>query len=72
MLVPGPSGSAVWHTQAQLDADKQMRQSRAAARRKGVNMTPAKPPAKQPGFTFPKLEGNRPRTASFERFKFSI
>ena len=64
-LVQGPGGSAVWRTNAQLETDHQMQESRAAARRKGVNMKPTPPPA---GFTFPKLEGNRPRTARFERF----
>lgn len=69
MLVPGPSGSAVWKTKDQIKADAETRASRAAARRKGVNMTPATSPKAQPGFTFPKLEGGRPRVATFERFK---
>lgn len=64
MLVPGPGGSSVWRTKEQLDAEKQLRESRAAARRKGVNMKPAAPPAQ---FSFPKLDG-RPRSATFQRF----
>lgn len=71
MLVPGPGGSVVWKTTDQLQGEKEKRASYAAARRKGVNTTPAKPPGK-PGFSFPKLEGDRPRTAQFERFKFTI
>lgn len=69
MLVYGPSGSMVWKTKDQLKADAEKRASRAAARRKGVNMTPATSPKAQPGFTFPKLEGGRPRVATFARFK---
>lgn len=68
-LVPGPSGSAVWKTKDQITAEQEMRASRAAARRKGVNMTPALSPKAAPQFTFPKLEGGRPRVATFERFK---
>ena len=49
--------------------DAEKRASRAAARRKGVNMTPAPSPKAQPGFTFPKLEGGRPRVATFAKFK---
>ena len=69
MLVPGPSGSSVWKTKDQIQADAEKRASRAAARRKGVNMTPATSPKAQPGFTFPKLEGGRPRVATFAKFK---
>ena len=69
MLVPGPSGSSVWKTKDQIKADAEKRASRAAARRKGVNMTPATSPKAQPGFTFPKLEGGRPRVATFAKFK---
>ena len=69
MLVPGPSGSSVWKTKDQIQADAEKRASRAAARRKGVNMTPATSPKAQPGFTFPKLEGGRPRVATFAKSK---
>ena len=69
MLVPGRGGSSVWKTKDQIQADAEKRASRAAARRKGVNMTPATSPKAQPGFTFPKLEGGRPRVATFAKFK---
>ena len=69
MLVPGRGGSSVWKTKDQIKADAEKSASRAAARRKGVNMTPAPSPKAQPGFTFPKLEGGRPRVATFAKFK---
>lgn len=69
MLVPGPSGSSVWKTNDQIKADAEKRASLAAALRKGVNMTPTPSPKAQPGFTFPKLEGGRPRVATFARVK---
>ena len=69
MLVPGRGGSSVWKTKDQIKADAEKSASRAAARRKGVNMTPATSPKAQPGFTFPKLEGGRPRVATFAKSK---
>lgn len=68
MLVPGPGGSVVWKTTDQLQGEKEKRASYAAARRKGVNTTPAKPPGKSP-VSFPML-GDRPRTAEFVKPEF--
>ena len=68
MLVPGPSGSSVWKTRTNQGRCRETRQpSRGASQE--CEHDACHGPKAQPGFTFPKLEGGRPRVATFAKFK---